>query len=403
MNTNYEVVKNLIGLLVKKSGFNLDNNYSELELDKVKKNIKELQDEREGSNNKKVLTKMIEDLKVRQANWENNAEIVGRSLLDAYKEGKTYQSVKMRIELLGNLASKNNISSLSNIYDKISNLENEYTKLTNKINSNSYESVEEKEMDKRYKNYLVEKINSVELELKNIESTLDELRTNEKNDVNIVNKVKEYINKLENDLEKINSVLDNTLVSYIAYESFENIEKANNKTIEKIDKFKDILSRTEKVLEEVRNTRIKTNERKTYLEKEKETYNNKLNKVSIKLEENDYINNIEKMEDINKKELIRLDIDSLNNIKDVIYIDVNKVKEELIKEWSKVESEKVLEEDNSLEKTNKPIIEETKINEPIIEETEVQLEEEQEIIEDNTDEIKTIEKEEKKNKIELDW
>ena len=262
MNANYEVVKNLVSLLVKRAGFNIDSNYSEIELEKVKNNIRKLQEERENSNNKKALSKMIEDLKVRQANWENNAEIVGKSLLNAYKDGKPYSSVKMRIELLGNLANKNSTyNSLSKIYDRLNKLELDYKNLLDKIENSSYESTEEKEMDKRCKSYLEEKIENFNLELSGIDKTLDELRNSEKNDINIVNKVKEYINKLEKDLEKINSVLDNTLTSFVAYESFESIENTNNKTIEKINKFKELLSKTETVLNDVRETRKKTNER----------------------------------------------------------------------------------------------------------------------------------------------
>ena len=403
MNTNYDVIENLIGLLVKRAGFNIKSNYSEVELEKVKTNIRELQKEREDSNNKKVLSKMIEDLKVRQANWENNAEIVGKSLLTAYKEGKSYSTVRMRVELLGNLANKNmSINSLSYIYDKLNKLENEYNALTNKIENNSYESTEEKEMDKRYKTYLEDKINSFDLEIESLNKTLDELRDSEKNDVNIVNKVKEYINKLEEDLEKINSVLDNTLTSFVAYESFETIENTNNKTIEKINKFKELLNKTEGVLGDVRDNRKKTNERKSYLEKEKDTYVNKLNRVTAKLEENNYINNIEKIEDINKSELIRLEIDNLNNIKDVIYIDVDKVKEELIKEWNKGESnyteEKVVEKEKPIEeiKEEKFIDKANRLFnnfKPPKEEIKTEKKE------DKVD----IEVKEEKNKIELDW
>lgn len=390
MNANYEVVKNLVSLLVKRAGFNIDSNYSEIELEKVKNNIRKLQEERENSNNKKALSKMIEDLKVRQANWENNAEIVGKSLLNAYKDGKPYSSVKMRIELLGNLASKNSTyNSLSKIYDRLNKLELDYKNLLDKIENSSYESTEEKEMDKRYKSYLEEKIENFNLELSGIDKTLDELRNSEKNDINIVNKVKEYINKLEKDLEKINSVLDNTLTSFVAYESFESIENTNNKTIEKINKFKELLSKTETVLNDVRETRKKTNERKTFIEKEKETYINKLNRVSTKLEENNYTNNIEKMEDTNKSEIIRLEINSLNNIKDVLYIDTEKVKEELINEWNKnnTSEEIPLENDSKEEKVKDFVIEK----------------DEEEIVEEPKKVIEEIKQEEKKNKIELDW
>lgn len=391
MNTNYNVVENLIEILVKRAGFDIKNNYSEEELVKVKSRIQDLQNERENSNNKKTISKMIDDLKVRQASWENNAEIVGKSLLDSYKEGKSYQSVKMRIELLTNLANKNNsYGSLSNIYDELNILEEKNNKLKDKIENSTYESTEEKEMDERYKKYLEDKIKTIELELDGINKTLDELRESEKNDVNIVNKVKDYIKKLESDLEKINSVLDNTITSYVGYESFENIEKTNNKIIEKIDKFNELLKKTENVLNDVRNSRKNNNERKSYLEKEIESYNSKLNRVSTKLEDNDYINIIEKIEDINKSELIKLEIRNLNNVKDVLYIDTQKVKEELIREWEK--------RNVSISGVEKPkVVEE--VNKEIVNEKEV-------INEIETKEIvnKTIEdKKEEKNKIELDW
>ena len=75
VNNNFEVVKSLIGLLVKKAGFDLDKNYSEIELEKTKNNIKELTLERNNSNNKETLSNIIENLKVREATFENNAEI----------------------------------------------------------------------------------------------------------------------------------------------------------------------------------------------------------------------------------------------------------------------------------------------------------------------------------------
>ena len=124
MNNNFEAIKSLVSLLVKKAGFDINSNYSEEELAKTKESIKKLQSEKEGSNNQKTLSKIIDALKLRQANWENNAEIVGKSLLNAYKEGKEYTSVKARIELLGNLASKGTENlSAGNLYTRLNELE----------------------------------------------------------------------------------------------------------------------------------------------------------------------------------------------------------------------------------------------------------------------------------------
>ena len=80
MNTNYETVVSLIELLVKKAGFDLSSNYSEIELQKTKDSISSLVKDRNTSNDKKTINALIENLKVRQANWENNAEMVGKRL-----------------------------------------------------------------------------------------------------------------------------------------------------------------------------------------------------------------------------------------------------------------------------------------------------------------------------------
>ena len=93
MNNNFEAIKSLISLLVKKAGFDLDKNYSEVELEKTKSSIEELTYEKNNSNNKKTISNIIDNLRVRQANWENNAEIVGKSLIEAYQSGKEYQSI----------------------------------------------------------------------------------------------------------------------------------------------------------------------------------------------------------------------------------------------------------------------------------------------------------------------
>lgn len=198
MNNNFEAIKSLVSLLVKKAGFDINSNYSEEELAKTKENIKKLQEEKETSNNQKTLSKVIETLKQRQANWENNAEIVGKSLLKAYKDGKEYTSVKARIELLGNLAVKGTENlSAGNLYTKLSELESTYNTLNDKINTYEYKNTTEREMDEKYKTYLDNKIDSLNDELKIVNKELDDLREAELKDVGIVNKIKDYIDKLE--------------------------------------------------------------------------------------------------------------------------------------------------------------------------------------------------------------
>ncbi len=420
MNNNFEAIKSLVSLLVKKSGFDIDKNYSEEELAKTKENIQKLQSEKESSNNQKTLGKIIDTLKLRQANWENNAEIVGKSLLNAYKEGKDYSQVKARIELLGNLAYKGTENlSAGNLYSKLSELESKYNELNNKIDTYEYKNTEEREMDEKYKSYLDNKISSLNDEIKIVNKELDELRDIELKDVTIVNIIKEYIDKLDNDLARIDRILNESANMDISFEVYERLESAKEELESKQIRNKDTLEKAEKMLENVRINRTNSNSKKEILEEELDKCTTKKNNISTKLKEDNYINTTERIIDINEKEKIRVELDYLNNKKDVIYVDAIKVKDELIREWS-TKKENFVEKTNNYKEeiikeqeeknvdkvevvNNKPVIEENEIlrNEELILEEKPEYKE----IEEEKETKKEMISEEKKNnnRIELDW
>ena len=420
MNNNFEAIKSLVSLLVKKSGFDIDKNYSEEELAKTKENIQKLQSEKESSNNQKTLGKIIDTLKLRQANWENNAEIVGKSLLNAYKEVKDYSQVKARIELLGNLAYKGTENlSAGNLYSKLSELESKYNELNNKIDTYEYKNTEEREMDEKYKSYLDNKISSLNDEIKIVNKELDELRDIELKDVTIVNKIKEYIDKLDNDLARIDRILNESANMDISFEVYERLESAKEELESKQIRNKDTLEKAEKMLENVRINRTNSNSKKEILEEELDKCTTKKNNIITKLKEDNYINTTERIIDINEKEKIRVELDYLNNKKDVIYVDAIKVKDELIREWS-TKKENFVEKTNNYKEeiikeqeeknvdkvevvNNKPVIEENEI----LRNEELTLEEKPEYkeIEEEKETKKEMISEEKKNnnRIELDW
>lgn len=412
MNNNFEAIKSLISLLVKKAGFDLDKNYSEVELEKTKSSIEELTYEKNNSNNKKAISNIIDNLRVRQANWENNAEIVGKSLIEAYQSGKDYQSIKARIELLGSLAVKGTENlGVGSIYSKLTELEKKYEELNTKIETNDYKNLNEKEMDERYKTYLENKIASFEVEVENLNKELESLRDIELKDVNIVNKIKEYIDKMDSDLERINKALSTSVNSDISFEVFERLENAKEELEVKSTKDKETLSKAESMLDNVRKNRININERKSLIENEIDKLNGKLTNVKIKLDENDYTNQIEKIIDVNELERVRLELESLKNKKDVVYVDAVKVKEELIKEWNtssgKTEAEQKKENpefesnvDNTVvinnENSEKVESEEKNVDNEEVVNTENEKEEEK-------DKVVEVEKEKKHKRIELDW
>ena len=312
MNTNREVIVNLISLLVKKAGFDLDKNQAEEELTKTKENIEKLYKEKETSNNKKNISKLIDNLKVREAFWENNAEVVGRSLIEAYDEGKSYSNVKMRIELLSNLASKGTKNlEVGYLYNKINELENQQIELEEKIERTDYTNNEEREMDLKYKIYLENKITSADNEIVELEKELDNLRDIELKDVTIVNRIKDYNDNLSNNLKKLEEASKNSINSDMTLDIYEKLEFAKNDIENKLEKSKDALNKTQDMLNDVRTNRTNLNNRKTNLEEDRKRCSAKLNILNEKLEEDNYINIAEKMMDLSSLELARTEKESL--------------------------------------------------------------------------------------------
>ncbi len=335
MNSNYEAIFSLIELLVKKAGFDVTKDYSENELEKTKERIKELSNKKTTTASKKTISSIIENLKLRESALENNAEIVGKSLLEAYKQESSYDLVKDKIELLGSLALEGtNEITVSSVYERLKTLENEYKELKNKIETYDYINREEKEMDTRYKTYLENKISSLVKEIESVNNELNNLKEVETKDEGIVTELKDYISKLNIDKEKINKASKMAIKSSVNFDVWERLEKLKSGTNEKFTKANELLTKTENMLNDVKTTKNNLFDRKNTLAAEKQRCLNKLNTITSKLNDNKYDNSPEKMIDINNSEIMKLEINSLSNKKDVVYVDANKVKEELIKAWT---------------------------------------------------------------------
>ena len=400
MNTNKEAVYNLISLLVKKSGFNMSDNHAEEELAKIKESIEKLRKERDHSSEKKNIQKLIDNLRVRQSFWENNAKIIGNEIITAYDSNKTFDEVKEKIDILSNEAIKGTEEmQVGYIYNKINSLEDEMKSLHDKIDNNNYICEEEKEMDSKYKLYLENKLISIDKEIENTVKEINNLNEIEEKDEAIINKIKDYNINLNKNLETIETVSNEKINSEITFDVWERLEMTRNTIEEKIERSKDVLTKTENMLDDIRKNKKELEFSIQSLEEEKKRCNNKLNNVNNKLEKNDYINITQKMLDISKYDMIKVEIESLKNKKDVIYVDALKVKQELIREWENDYSEKEIVKEN--EKPQEEIIQEVK--EEIIPDEEIshieEKIEEKEIINEKPKEVKS----EEKNKYELDW
>ena len=401
MNTNKEAIYNLVSLLVKKSGFNMNDNRAQDELYKIKESMDKLKREQERSSDNSSFQNLIDNLKIRQDFWKNNAQMIGKELVDAYSEGKNLEDVKEKIDMLFNKAIEGTLDlQVSFIYSRINKLEDEMKSLKNKIDTNDYINDDEKEMDKKYQLYLENKIKNIDTEIDNTLNEIKNFEEIEEKDTAIINKINEYNDGLSCNLKVLDDISEENINSEITFDVWERLEMTRSTIEEKLDRSKDLLLKTENKLEKIKDNINHLNETIGLLEEDKKKCNNKLKNVNNKLEKNDYINITQKMLDISSYEMIKIEIESLKNKKDVIYVDADKVKQELQREWNNLTNEKY---ENPKELINKKIV---KIEKIIKEEPKAVIDEESIPVEENEKVIEIPKKENeevKNNKYELDW
>ena len=352
MDTNREAVYSLIALLVKKAGFDVGKNLAEEELIKTRDEIRNIAKDHKRGQAKEAI-KLMEKLKQRESFWLNNAEVIGKDLINQYLEGIASSKVKDEIDRLVELASKGTEKlEVSTVYQRLNELNKDYNQIKAKIDSNSYINTEEKEIDYKFKSYLENKISSLDQEIYEIEKELDELRDSEAKDTSIVSRLTNYNETLRKNLQRLDKASNVNNNSDLSFEIWERLQTTRDDLENKLEKSIDALSKTEEMLKEVRNNRHALNKRRELLESESSICRNKLSNVDKKLEEDDYINKSEQIVDASKMELIKLEIEALNNKKDTVYVDAIKVKEELLKAWDAKNNHynNRLEEDSSLGK-----------------------------------------------------
>ena len=272
--------------------------------------------------------------------------------------------------------------------------------LKNKIDTNDYINDDEKEMDKKYQLYLENKIKNIDTEIDNTLNEIKNFEEIEEKDTAIINKINEYNDGLSCNLKVLDDISEENINSEITFDVWERLEMTRSTIEEKLDRSKDLLLKTENKLEKIKDNINHLNETIGLLEEDKKKCNNKLKNVNNKLEKNDYINITQKMLDISSYEMIKIEIESLKNKKDVIYVDADKVKQELQREWNNLTNEKY---ENPKELINKKIV---KIEKIIKEEPKAVIDEESIPVEENEKVIEIPKKENeevKKNKYELDW
>ena len=435
MDSNYETIKSLLSLLVRKSGFDLDKNIAALELEKTENLIKSYEEDLlfvKDPEEKEIMNKTIAQLKSKREAWRNNSEIIGKHVLSEFTSNKDINSVRKDLEILkSNAASMrlSNESLMSSIYRELFTCNKKIGQLEEKINRNDYYKKEEKQIDEALVEYLNNKIDDYESEIERLERELNKFKDLEVKDVDALNKIKEYEIKESKDLEKIDKLLEMSNQKNSSIELWEKVNNIKSKLTEKQDIIKNYVNKLEENLKFIRNNHLEYTERKKKMTEEVRKFKNLLIGATEKMSKNDYFDYASKMIDENELELTKEKINQYNNKKEVIYIDVDEILEEIEKEWNK--RNPISSNNNMFERSYKEELprEESKvveakvyeehivITEPETKEVEETIKEGNEINdevineevivdtkEETVDEIKEAPViEEKSNKIELDW
>ena len=396
MDSNYETIKSLVSLLVRKSGFNIDENVASLELEKTENLIKSYEEDLvyvSDPEEKEMMERTLSQLREKREAWKVNSEIVGKTILKKYIDKEDINSIKNELEILKNNAScfrTSGESLMSYIYREIFVSNKKITQLEEKIKGNKYYKKEDKEIDESLIEYLTNKINDYDKEIENIDIELNKFKDLEIKDVNALNKIKKYELEETKNLEKVDKLFEISNQKNASIELWEKVNNIKSKLTEKQDIIKNYVNKLEDNLKFIRDSHIEYSNKKKKLTEEVNKFRNLLIGASEKISKNDYFDYASKMIDENELELTKEKINELNNKKEVIYVDVNEIIEEIKKEWNKKsftsyykEYDKKREDDILIDDCEEDII----------------------IVEDEIEAIYEARKEEenKKNKIELEW
>lgn len=289
---------------------------------------------------------------------EDNSIKVGNTLLEEFKGGSSYESVKTLIEVLANNARVNYTHTLeeikgSNIFELIDKYSTNKKEYKEKIDESNYNVDKEKESifeKTRYHNKRIEALNSMN---SGITKRREELNVLVEESLNLYNSSRnerllkeEKLEELLNSLYKESNLNDSleSIINNIRLD-ITNLKYLENKYNLDVQGY----------LEEIRNLDINSNNLENEISAEErclEVLNNMLNNSTSLVEELE--TNIELINSSNR-------VNSLTNEQQYLYVNVDVIKEEIENIWGKGN-------DKPLEKTTTSMYDEEENTEEVKEE-----------------------------------
>ncbi len=375
MDTNFESIKSLIELLVKKAGFSLNEKTADKEYNEVKKLINKY-----NSNINSDIYKYISEQK---KHWESNSEFVGSNLLDAYNSGKQENQINNELSILIKNAlqeenKKVSTTLMSYIYNSISTNEEKLNFIIEKINSCDYIDDEERTSDLREKEYLEKKVSELNDEERILLSYITTLKSAIENDKAISTRISDNIFKIKCKIKALEEAKEKIKNLYIPIAYQERLITTISKYYLKLELLEKEVGKIEKEIKNNDSKIIEINDKIVSIQNDKNKVEELLSKTKELINSNEYIDISTKIIDEIKREIVIYTLNILKNQKEVIYVDVVQIEKEIREEWNKKKYKK-----DVVVKTTEKV----KKKETIVKQSEIK----------NKNDIKTTEK------IDLDW
>lgn len=365
---NYRALEDLVNILVKKTGYKLNDLKLEEDIDDLEDRKKSLLNELDTITDKenlkskyliKSINKEIENIELMLDIKYNNPVILGNKLLDSYRNEESLDSV---LDVLESLVKKARSEyeftheevKTSNIFELMDKYSTKKRNFTDNLENNKYFSNDNKESMILRISYHNSRIEELKRELEVIDRKKEEVLA-------LQNDAEDVIKRVHKDIETMSERLNSLVKDYYSEDNILRDNKLSN-LINSVryeiadlsyleGKYNDDIKSYKSKVKELDSKVIETNERINLEEKLLSITEDLINK-----EENDLLlrfrENIEALSASNR-------VDNLVNEQQYLYVNVDVIKDEIIALWNK-EGSKVVpkKEENIVEEVTSSMYEE---------------------------------------------
>ena len=341
---NYRALEDLINILVKKTGYRLNDLKLEEDIDSLEERKKDLEEEKESldkenTKDKYIIESIDREIEIIENSLNikfNNPVILGNKLLDAYRNNDTFESVSETFDTLVRKARSEYDKTHeevkpTNIFELIDKYSTKKKNTLDKLDNTKYFSDENKESMVLRIGYHNSRIEELKRELEVIDRKKEEI-------LSLQNYVEDVLKKVNKDIESKTNKLNSLIRKLYKENSISNDEKVYNNLINTIRyEISDLVYLREQY------------------ELDIENYKEKLKDLDIKVNEvNDRLNDEEKLlsitqDKIEQKENDLLDrlndnieglnasnrVNNLTNEQQYLYVNVDVIRDEIINLWNR--------------------------------------------------------------------